>query len=440
MINTSRFLIVLLQLIYITVFSFCTFTTLKQLFYRKTKRYIIFSLSSGAVMGIIMLIQIFLSEKEINVSPVVEIFYLLHTIVGWCLITGRNADSLFSLIMAEVFSASIMNSMQTALFSLADNSSESFIKINIMYCVSYVVSVMFILLLGLLAKSEEREPMSRLNILLLTSIMLITTLLITDRYTLSNYIPDVSADAIIPTVLILMAVTALLLLSVKSTQVKHFRELNTLSEQYMTAQARHFEQTRLADEEMRLLRHDMKNHIFTLRGLYNSGKMNELKDYLETISSAINETQSTVFTGNEIADSVLADKMSLSEAYGAEIVVDGSLNGLAVSSVALCTILTNLLDNSIEAVKNLPENKRRIDFAAKRTGSFFYISIKNPSAEYVDVSREIISSKKDIKNHGLGLRSVRKAVNDCEGALELKCKEISGAYEFTTEVTLPVKQ
>ena len=92
-----------------------------------------------------------------------------------------------------------------------------------------------------------------------------------------------------------MAVTALLLLSVKSTQVKHFRELNTLSEQYMTAQARHFEQTRLADEEMRLLRHDMKNHIFTLRGLYNSGKMNELKDYLETISSAINETQSTVF-------------------------------------------------------------------------------------------------------------------------------------------------
>lgn len=429
-----------IQLIYSAMFSFCSFTTLKHLFYRKTKRYIILSLCSGAVMGIIMLIPVLLSEKEINISPILDGFYVLHTIIGWYLVTDRNADSLFSLIMAEVFSASVMNNMQTAVFSLTDNASESFAITNIMYCVSYVVSVIFILLLGLLAKSEEREPISRLNILLLTSTALIAALLITETYTLSDYIPDVSADAIIPTALILMAITALLLLSVKSTQVKHFRELNALNEQYMTAQARHFEQARAADEEMRLLRHDMKNHISVLKGLYNSGKMNELKDYLDEISSAINETQAAVLTGNEIADFILADKISLAQASGAKIVVEGSLNGLAVPSAALCTILANLLDNSIEAVKKLPENKRRIDFAAKRTSSFFYISIKNPSAEYVDISREIISSKADAKNHGLGLRSVRKAINECDGAFELNCKEISDGYEFTAEVTLPAKQ
>lgn len=437
MINTARFMIAPLQMIYSALFSLCSFTTLKGLFYRKTKRYIIFSLCSGAVMGIIMLIMVLLSEKEINISPVLDGFYLLHTVVGLYLITDRNGDSLFSLIMAEVFSASVMNNMQTAIFSLTYNASESFAITNIMYCVSYVASVIFILLLGLLAKSEEREPISRLNILLLTSTALIAALLITETYTLSDYIPDVSADAIIPTVLILMAITTLLLLSVKSTQVKHFRELNALNEQYMTAQARHFEQARAADEEMRLLRHDMKNHISVLKGLYNSGKMNELKDYLDEISSAINETQAAVFTGNEIADFILADKISLAQASGAEIVVDGSLSGLAIPSAALCAILSNLLDNSIEAVKKLPENKRRIDFSAKRTGRFFYIAIKNLSAEYVEVSREIISSKSDSKNHGLGLKSARKAVNSCGGTLELNCNEISDGYEFTAEVTLP---
>ena len=230
MTDTYRLLIVLLQFIYSAVFSFCTFTTLKQLFYRKTKKYIIFSLCSGLAMGIVTLIQVLLSADVINASPVLEIFYLLHTILGWCLLTDRKWDSLFSLVMAEVFSASVMNSMQTAFFSLIDNFSDSFVIITVMYYVSYVVSVMFVLLLGLLSKSEEREPMSRLNILLLTGTMLITTLLITDRYTLSDYIPDVSSDAIIPTALILMVVTALLLLSVKSTQVKHFREINALSE------------------------------------------------------------------------------------------------------------------------------------------------------------------------------------------------------------------
>lgn len=376
MINLSRFMMILLQFFYSCIFSFCTFTAMKQLFYRKVKNFVIFSISSGAIMGIATLIQIILSEGEINISPVLGIFYLLHTFIGWRLITAGDKDSLFSLIMAEIFSAGIMNNMQTALFSLTYNSSESFLMINAMYLLSYFVSALFIFLLGLLVKSGEREPMSRLNILLLTSTMLITALLISDRYTLSDYIPDVSSDAILPIFFILMTVTALFLLSVKSTQLKHFEELNTLNEQYITAQARHFEQTRAADEKMRLLRHDMKNHISTLILLYNSGKMNELKNYLENINSEINDMQTVTYTGNEIVDSVLTDKKALAKSYGAEIIVDGSLSGLAAPSVSLCTILANLLDNSIEAVKDLPENRRNIFFTSKRTGNFFYISIK----------------------------------------------------------------
>lgn len=440
MINLSRFMMILLQFFYSCIFSFCTFTAMKQLFYRKVKNFVIFSISSGAIMGIATLIQIILSEGEINISPVLGIFYLLHTFIGWRLITAGDKDSLFSLIMAEIFSAGIMNNMQTALFSLTYNSSESFLMINAMYLLSYFVSALFIFLLGLLVKSGEREPMSRLNIFLLTSIMLITALLISDRYTLSDYIPDVSSDAILPIIFILMTVTALFLLSVKSTQLKHFEELNTLNEQYITAQARHFEQTRAADEKMRLLRHDMKNHISTLTMLYNSGKMNELKNYLENINSEINDTQTVTYTGNEIADAVLTDKKALAKSYGAEIIVDGSLSGLAAPSVSLCTILANLLDNSIKAVKDLPENRRNIFFTSKRTGNFFYISIKNNTADFVDVSQEIISRNKEVENHGLGLRSVKKAVNTCDGALELNCDKTADGYEFTAEVTLPVKK
>lgn len=437
MINTARLMIALLQLVYSALFSFCSFTTLKHLFYRKTKKYFPFSLCSGAVMGIIMLIVILLSKEEINISPILDGFYLLHTLAGWYLITEKNADSLFSLIMSEIFSASIMSNMRTAVFSLAEGSAESFAATNIMYCASYAISAVFILVLGFVAKSEDREPMSKLNIVLLTSTMLITTLVITDTYTLSDYIPDVSAAAIIPAMLILMAITTLLLLSVKSAQVKHFKELNALNEQYLTAQARHFEQARLADEEMRILRHDMKNHISTLKGLYDSGKINELKDYLEAINAAANKTLARVYTGNEIADLIIADKMSLAESCGAEIVVDGSLNGLPVPSITLCTILSNLLDNAIDAVKKLPESKRRIEFTAKRTSSFFYIAIQNPAAEFIDVSGEIISSKSDAKKHGLGIRSARTAAESFGGSLELSCVENDGGVVFTAEVSLP---
>lgn len=161
---------------------------------------------------------------------------------------------------------------------------------------------------------------------------------------------------------------------------------------------------------------------------------------IDNINSEINDMQTVTCTGNEIADSVLTDKKALAKSCGAEIIVDGSLSGLVVPSVSLCTILANLLDNSIEAVKDLPENRRNIFFTSKRTGNFFYISIKNDTDDFVDVSQEIIPSKKEAENHGLGLRSVKKAVNTCDGALELNCIKTSDGYEFIAEVTLSVKK
>ena len=107
--------------------------------------------------------------------------------------------------------------------------------------------------------------------------------------------------------------------------------------------------------------------------------------------------------------------------------------------MTLCTVLSNLLDNAIEAAKQA-EPDRIITLTAKRTGSFYYISISNPCAEYVDVSPNMVSSKSDREYHGLGLKSVRSALEKCGGTIELSCKEAGNRYIFTAEVILPAGQ
>ena len=430
----AQFSIILIGLIYGTAFSFVTLVTLGDLFYRKVRRVMLFPVIVGVFFGIAE----FLQNRFLGGVDLLPL-YLLHTVAALFLLADRSKENIISLICAELFSGCMIGSMQTAVFSVSNGTERSFIQVTLLYLTSYIAAALFVFLLKRLVRSEDREPLGLLQIVLLTSISCVVTSLVNHSFTMSDYIPDVSPEAAIPSVLMLMSVSVLLLLSVKTDQAKRFREMNELNEKYMTAQAKHFEQSRVADTEMRMLRHDMKNHITVMNGLFDSGKTDELGEYLKELGTAFADTQSVNITGNEIADAIIYEKKNYAEMNGASLVTEGSLKGLEISAVTLCTVLSNLLDNAIEAAVQT-DTERVVTLSAKRSGSFFYICISNPTANYVDVSADIPTSKPDSAGHGLGLKSVRKAIEKCGGTLELSCKETSTGYFFTAEVILPAEQ
>ncbi|MCR5121954.1 MAG: GHKL domain-containing protein [Ruminococcus sp.] len=430
----AQITIVLLGLIYGTAFSLCTLVTLGDLFYRKVRRVIIFPVIAGVIFGI----AFFLQNKLIGgLFPLP--LYLLHTAAAFFLLTERKKADLLPLICAELFSGCMIGSMQTALFSVTNGAERSFIPVTLLYLGGFLAAVLFVFLLKRLVRSEGREPLGLLQIILLTSISCVVTSLVSRSFTMSDYVPDVSPEAAIPSVLMLMSVSVLLLLSVKTDQAKRFREVSELSEKYMTAQAKHFEQSRAADTEMRMFRHDMKNHITVMNGLFDSGKTEELGEYLKELGNNFSDTQSANFTGSEIADAIIYEKKKYAETNGVSLVTEGSLKGAEIGAVTLCTVLSNLLDNAVEAASQT-DAERVVDLSARKSGSFYYICITNPTADHVDVSADIPTSKPDSAGHGLGLKSVRKAAEKCGGTLELSCKEAARGYVFTAEVILPAKQ
>lgn len=424
----------LIQLMYGAAFSLCTLVTMNDLFYRRIKRIPLFPVMSGLIFGIAEFIEN-LWCGVIWLTPL----FIIHTAAAFFLLTDKNKDHLLSLIFAELFSASLISSVQTAVFSVSKGTERSFAEVTLLYFAAYIISAAFVILLKRLVRSNDREPLSIPQMILLTGITASVTAIIGRNFSMSDYVPDVSTEAAIPSVLMLMSVTVLLLLSVKQQQAKRFREMTELSEQYMTAQARHFEQTRAADAEMRMLRHDMKNHITVMNGLYRSGKTDELGEYLNGLSDSFADSLAVNDTGSEIADAIISEKRAVAETSGTKLVCDGSLKGLAINAVILCTVLSNLLDNAIEAAEQT-DNERIITLTAKRTGSFYFISISNPCRGYVDVSADMITTKPDREHHGLGLKSVRNTLEKCGGTLELSCKKAGEGYVFTAEVILPANK
>lgn len=433
MIKPVQLTIIMIEFFYGVVFSLCAQITLGELFYVKARRSVLFPVISGAVFGAAAFaMQIIFGGFDL--IPL----YLLHTAAAFLLLTDKSIKSLMPLLFAEVFSASLIRSMQTAVFSLAMGAERSFWQVTLLYLASDVLSALFVLLLKRLVRGEDREPLGIIQQLLLTGIVFSSSALVSSSFTMSDYVPDVSPTAAIPSALMLMSVTVLLLLSVKQQQAKRFRELSKLSEKYMSAQAKHFEQSRESDTEMRMLRHDMRNHITVMNGLYDSGKTDELGEYLKELGSAFSDTQSANITGNEIADAIISEKKKLAEQSGVSLVAEGSLGGLEIGAVTLCTVLSNLLDNAIEAAERI-ETERVVTLSVKKTGGFYYICISNPTLIYIDTSADIPTSKTDSSSHGLGLKSVKSAIEKCGGTLELSCKEAPSGYILTAEVILSAK-
>ena len=119
--------------------------------------------------------------------------------------------------------------------------------------------------------------------------------------------------------------------------------------------------------------------------------------------------------------------------------VINDLSGLTLPEEDLVTLLTNLLDNAIEACEKLdpkisPSNKT-IQFKMVIEDSQLIISVRNPVIKPVQIiNNTIVTSKKNPAYHGIGLLNVDTVVRKHNGTSVLKCED--GWFSFAAMLAL----
>lgn len=158
--------------------------------------------------------------------------------------------------------------------------------------------------------------------------------------------------------------------------------------------------------------HDMKHQI---RKLAKEEQINE--GVIENISNYIKIYDSTLNTDNDALNVILSEKSLMCSNKGIKfsIIADAGLISF-ISEEDIYSLFGNLIDNSIEAVENLPEDQRIIGLQIKSQGNTVYINIKNNFEGEIELSHGLPKSKK--KNpiyHGFGLRSIQMIVDKYKG-------------------------
>src|SRR5699024_3367711 len=95
---------------------------------------------------------------------------------------------------------------------------------------------------------------------------------------------------------------------------------------------------------------------------------------------------------------------------------------MSIDDISLCTIFANTLDNAIEAcVKVAEPSARKISVKARYTeNGYFSYEIVNSKANPIRKKKGVLlTDKEDSRSHGLGLSSVRAAVEKYHGTLDI---------------------
>ena len=190
------------------------------------------------------------------------------------------------------------------------------------------------------------------------------------------------------------------------------------------------------------LRHDFTNHIQVLHGLLQLGEAERAKEYLVSLSKEVQAIESFKLNINHPGLSILLQTKKLTaQNYNIDMNFSVSNDSFGnIKTTDLIKILSNLIDNAIDATIELPEEEREITIRITADEKHYVFMIRNSGPtihENEQIFKQGYSTKKEQngKIRGQGLFIVREIVNKYDGQISIYS---SGENETTALVEIPI--
>ncbi|MGN0353209.1 MAG: sensor histidine kinase [Roseburia sp.] len=217
----------------------------------------------------------------------------------------------------------------------------------------------------------------------------------------------------------------------------YYENVAAVNESYLNAEVKHFEVYQKAQTETRRVRHDMRNHMQAMLYLVKEEKYEELRMYMEELSSSIEQIDMELHCGNLLADAICNEKNQLARLKGIPFEIEGRMpEKLKIQPVDICTIFANALDNAIEALENEKLKNRWIKLAISCQGEILFLRFTNPVFQTKLEHFYGNTSKQDKKNHGFGLQNIRISAEKYQGEVNATVCEEKGEDIFSLEIML----
>ena len=181
--------------------------------------------------------------------------------------------------------------------------------------------------------------------------------------------------------------------------------------------------------------HEYKNQISCIESLLEKKQYSKLEEYVKKIYGSMNNEPDAINTNNVIVNAILNTKYHEAEEKGIVFVFRvNDLSELKMKDEDVVTILSNLLNNAIEACE-LCENNKVIKFKFIQEDDMIIIAVKNTfNYDVIYENGEIKSTKtSSVDEHGVGIKNIIKTIEKYAGSYVIEDKN----KEFFFSIIIP---
>lgn len=212
------------------------------------------------------------------------------------------------------------------------------------------------------------------------------------------------------------------------------RRENAILDSLRASEERKYEFDKRAIEMVNIKCHDLKHQLIALRGMGGGDQERALKE----IEDAVLIYDSIAKTGCKPLDVILSSDYLLCERYGIRLtyMIDGEKLAF-MKATDIYSLFGNALDNAIRAERGIEDpEKRFINILVSARGRFLTMHIENYyDKEVVFRDGVPLTTKSDEENHGFGIISIKRIVEQYGGVFSVECAQ----NMFCLDITIPLR-
>lgn len=378
----------------------------------------------GCVVHIITIFLINPAPIAVKMPVSIALFFML------CILCFRNGVVVLAGVVAYAFHIIVMSDILFAnLISLVQetdiyNTIASYEKITVVFSILVKV-INFVLFLASIKyfRKINKNCKSAYSITLdiIFACFLCMSIVFASLYPILTYNPENMTLFLIMSVVFFVISFLVLSLFVKLCDYFSMEQYWTVANIKYESLKNQMDLQKEFVETSNKIRHDFKKIIGTIGYLNSQGQYDSLKSFLDELSYDAYTYKPVVYCRNEYIDAILNIKMKECEGKDIKLIVQ-------VSPIVECNIkpddivllLSNLLDNAIEAVSKISDGNRSITIKLYNYENNLIIYSENHYLQNTSKSDFFQSDKEDRNVHGYGVKIINELVNSSSGHISME--------------------
>ena len=198
-----------------------------------------------------------------------------------------------------------------------------------------------------------------------------------------------------------------------------------LYNQFLGQQEAHVKDLLEADERLRMFRHDMRAHLLALESCMEERDEEHAREYLESMKREARASERELYCGVAAVDAIVSEWHKKAQEKDVAWEWKGEFpQDVRLDLFNFCVLISNLLSNAVEAAEKVASEQGR--FVRVSLGAMqgkVVVQIVNSCVDSVAKNPNMISTKKDLQNHGFGMKSMERSVEQCHGKMTRSCED-----------------